>query len=240
MDGVAAVAGIVDADGAARLHGGGGDAVDDEAMLHHMGGAREGGVGRGLVAEQLDEGNIIRAFVVDARRARLDRLGDRGDGGERLVVDRDQLGAVHRLRGGFGHDKGDTVADPAHAIFRQHGVARQRHGLSSAPFQSGMARQVAEAGRLPVGGGDHRQHAGRSLRRARIDRLDPGVRVRRTQHHAEGHAGINHVVDIMPAAAHQARVLEARHALADGEFTHAKICLLMLLSRREDQRVVSI
>ena len=33
VDGVAAVGGIVVADRAARLHGGGGDAIDDEACL---------------------------------------------------------------------------------------------------------------------------------------------------------------------------------------------------------------
>ena len=49
------------------------------------------------------------------------------------------------------------------------------------------------------------------------------MRVAGAQHDAVGHAGKLDVVGIVPGAAHQARVLEARHALADCEFTHATV-----------------
>ncbi len=53
-----------------------------------------------------------------------------------------------------------------------------------------------------------------------VDRIDLGVRMLRAQHHAIGHAGQLDVVGIAPAALDQARVLEARYALTDCEFTH--------------------
>ena len=84
-----------------------------------------------------------------------------------------------------------------------------------------MRRQIAEARRLPVGGGEDREHAGRGLGRRGVDRLDLGVRVRRAQHDAMAMPGKLHVVGIAAAAAHQPRILEARHALTDCKFTHA-------------------
>ena len=95
VDGVAAVGGVVVADRAARLHGGGGDAVDDEAMFDDAVGAREGGIGRGLVADQLDEADIVGAIVPDARAARLRRLRRRGD---RRQAARNRPGSVRRRR----------------------------------------------------------------------------------------------------------------------------------------------
>jgi hypothetical protein len=46
------------------------------------------------------------------------------------------------------------------------------------------------------------------------------TRVLRAQHDAACRARQLHVVDIAAAAAQQARILEPRHALTDGEFTH--------------------
>ena len=68
VDDVAVLRRQIDADGAARLHRRRGHAVDDEAAFGDMRGLGEGGVGRRLVADQLDEGDIVGALVVDARR----------------------------------------------------------------------------------------------------------------------------------------------------------------------------
>ena len=65
VDGVAAFDRLVEADAAARLHGRGGDAVDDEMMFDDVRGVGEGGVGRLLVAFDLDEADVVRAIVPD-------------------------------------------------------------------------------------------------------------------------------------------------------------------------------
>jgi len=49
--------------------------------------------------------------------------------------------------------------------------------------------------------------------------------MRRAQHHAMHHAGQLDVVGIAAAALDQPRILEARHALTDCEFTHCNACL---------------
>ena len=124
VDGVVIVVLAIDADRAARLHARRGDAVDHEVMLDDLVGLGEGGVGLGLVAFQMHEADVVRAVVPDQRRARLDRLRGRDDRRQRLVVDLDQLGRVHRLVHGLGDHEGDVVADPAHAVARQRAVAR--------------------------------------------------------------------------------------------------------------------
>ena len=50
--------------------------------------------------------------------------------------------------------------------------------------------------------------------------------MRRPHHDTVRHAGINDIVDVFAASADQPRILETRHALADGEFTHGRLNLL--------------
>ena len=72
-----------------------------------------------------DEADVVLAVVPHQRRAR--RLAASAvaiDGGQRLVVDLDQFGGVHRLVLGLGHDEGDVVADPAHPVLDQRRIAR--------------------------------------------------------------------------------------------------------------------
>jgi hypothetical protein len=116
VDGIAVLAPIVVAETAARLHAGSGHAIDDEAMLDHMVGLGDCGLSRGLVAEQLNESDIVGAVIPDPRRAAPDRVCSRYAGGQRLIIDRDQLGRIQRLVIGFRHHEGDVVADEAHAI----------------------------------------------------------------------------------------------------------------------------
>jgi hypothetical protein len=82
-------------------------------------GTGEGGVGRRLVAFEIDKRDIVGGLVPDERGARLYRVFRRDDRGQRLVLDLDQLGGVRRLMAGLGDDKGDIVADPADAILDQ-------------------------------------------------------------------------------------------------------------------------
>ncbi len=224
---VALVGGVVVADRAARLHGRGGDAVDDELLLDDVVGLGEGGVGRRLVADQFDEADVVGRVVPHLDGARLGRVFGRGDRRQRLEVDGDQFGGVERLRHRLGDDEGDVIADPAHAVLGEDRIARLDHRRAVAALQAARDRQIAPAGRLDVGGGQHRQHAGRLFRGAHVERLDLRVRVLRAQHDAVRHAGQLDVVDIAAAALQQPRILEPRHALSDGEFTHWP-CLLEL------------
>ena len=66
VDRVVVLGRIVVADAAARLHGGGGDAVDHQVALDNAVGAGEGRIGRGLVAFEMDEADIVRAIVPHA------------------------------------------------------------------------------------------------------------------------------------------------------------------------------
>jgi hypothetical protein len=219
VDGEAAVGGVVVADAGARLHGGRRHAVDDEAVADHMVGLGDGGLGCRLVAEQLHEADIVGAALPDPRRAGLGCLGGRDRRRQRLVVDLDQFGGVLRLVQRLRHHERHIVADPAHLVLGKRRVGRLERA-AVAPLQAARHRQVAPSGRLPVGAGEHRQHARRGLGAGGIDPADAGVGVRGAQHAGVGHAGQHHVGDIAAAAAQQPRILEAGHRLTDREFTH--------------------
>ena len=220
---VAPVGGMIVADRAARLHGDGGDPVDHKAMLDAVRRARKGGIGRRLIADQLDETDIVGAIVPHARRVCARRRGGGGDRRQRLVVHLDQLSGIKRLRHGLGHHEGHTVAEPAHAILRQDRIARLVLRRAVAPLEATWNGQIAVAGRLHVGASEYGQDAGRGFGRRNVERLDPGVRVRRAQHHAMHQAGQLDVVGIAAAALDQPRILEARHALTDCEFAHGSV-----------------
>ena len=185
-----------------------------------MGGVGEGRLGLGLVAVDRGEADVVLAVVPDQRRAGLGGVGGGDRGRQRLVVDLDQFGGVHRLVLGLGDDEGDIVADEAHAVLHQRRIARLVVGRAVAALVRAGHRQVAPAGLDPVLAGQHAEHARRGLGLGRVDRLDLGVGVRRAQHMPERHARQHDVVDILAAAAQQPRILEPRHALTDRKLTH--------------------
>ncbi len=231
VDGVAAVGSVVVANAAARLHGRGGDPVDHEAVLDDVIGPRKRGLGRSLVAEQLNKADIVGTVVPHPRRAPGGRLCGRRHRRQRLVVDRDPLGGVGGVVIRIRHHEGDIVADPAHPVPGQRRVGRPEHA-SVAQLQTPRHRQIAPAGGLPVSAAEHRQHPRRRLGPARIDRSDPGVGVGRAEHVAERHARQHHVADVAAAALEQPRILETGHALADREFTHRILGADSLRERR--------
>ena len=223
VDRVAALDRLEEADAAARLHGRRRHPVDDEAMFDDVSGARERGVGRLLVALDLDEADVVGAVLPDKWHAGFDGVAGGDDGRQRLVIDLDQLGGVDRLVIGLGDDESDVVADHAHPILDQCRVARPIAGSAVAALEPAGNGQVAEARLLVVGAGQYREHAGRGYSLRRVDCADARVRVRRAQHVAEGHSGKHHVGDVAAAALDEPGVLEPRNRLTDGEFTH---CIL--------------
>ena len=220
VDRVVVGCGVVVADAAARLHRRGGHAVDDEFVPDDVRGIGEGGIGRRLVAFEIDKRDIVGAILPDAWRARLDRIGGRDAGRQRLVLDRDQFGRVRRLMGALGDDKGDVIADPAHPVLDQGRVARPKSRQTVAPFVPRGGGQVTPTRGLPICPRQYRQHARRGFGRGRIDRADPGMRMRRAQHMAKYHPRQHHVVDIAAAAAQKPRILEPRHRLPQRKLTH--------------------
>ena len=219
VDGVAILGRVVVAEAAARLHARGGDAVDHHAMLDDVIGLGERGFGRGLVAEQLHEADIVRATLPDPRRAGGASLRGRHDGGQRLVVGDDQLGRVERLVISLRHHEGDVVADPARPVLGQRRI-RRPEDAAVAPLQSIGHRQVAPSRGLPVFSGEHGEHARRGLGLGGVDRANARMGVRRAQHVTEHHARQDHVADIAAASRDQPRILEPGYALTNGKFAH--------------------
>ncbi len=189
-------------------------------MLDDLVGLGEGRVGLGLVAFEMHEADVVRAIVPHQRRARLDRFLGGDDRRQRLVVDLDQLGRVHRLMRGLGDDEGDVVADPADAVARQRAVARLIERRAVAALRPGRHRQIAEAGIVPVLAGEHRQHAGRGLGLGHVDALDLRMRMRRAQHVARHRARKHHVADVVALAPDQPRVFEPRDRLTYCPLAH--------------------
>ena len=176
---VAFVVGMILADRRARLDRIGADAIVDELERHHVLGAREGGVGRLLAAHHEGDRNIIRSAIPDNRSARLDRILERDDGRQGLIVDRDQLGGVARLLQGLRHHKGDTVADRPHLPARQD--RPERAVTLRATHVLGHDRhQASDLVGFGVGAGEHGEHPRSRLGCRRIDILDTRVGVRAT------------------------------------------------------------
>ena len=217
MQRVAAGAAVVFAGDAARLQRVGGDAVDDEALLDHMRGLGEGGIGRGLVAGLVEIRLVVRAIVVELRRAGLERLARRHHGRARRIVDLDALGGVAGEIERVGDDDGDRIADMQDAIDGDRRPMRQIHRAAVALLVGRHRRHRAEPVGLVVLAGQHRMHAGHLQRRARVDALDVGVGVRRAHDRGMELIGELEIVEIAPAPHQQARVLAPPHRLTDRE-----------------------
>ena len=160
-----------------------------------MGRGREGGIGRGPIADLAGKRKVLRTAGPEARRAF-------GHGGPRvrhrrqgLVVHRYQLARVGRDRRGLGHDQRDRLAAIAHDIDGQRQVRGNRHveALRQPELDVGRAgpvRLVRDRSH-PVTGRvlprQHPQHAGQRRGPGRVDRTDPGMGVGRAHHEGAGH-----------------------------------------------------
>ena len=220
IEGVAPGEGVELADAGARLHRGNGDAGDDEVEPGDMVGLGEGVLDRAAVALLEDEADIVGRLRPDRGGAGGQGIRGGGDRGKRLVIDLDQLGRVARQVMGPGDDESDIVADQPHPVLAERQVRRGEHRRAVGLVARHRAGDAAEPGRLDIGMGIDREHAGGGRGGGGVDRADPGMGVRRAQHVAIGLAGAVEVVAVAPAAAQQARVFPTRHALADAELGH--------------------
>ena len=128
---------------------------------------------------------------------------------QRRDIERDQVGGVFGEVLVGGKDGGDRLADIAHGMLRQRGLA--------VGLQRGQAGEP-EADRRNVGDvgvGPHRVHAGQSERRAGVDRFDISMRQRRA-HDAHGPlAGKRNVGGEAALAGKQRAVFQTRDGTAD-------------------------
>ena len=116
---VAAGAGIVIGNAAARLHCDGGEAVVVEREPGDVMRPGKGGLDRILIAHAHREGGVVGSAVMDQWRIGADRILGMHHRGQDLVIDRHQLRRIARLRFGRGDHDRDALADIAHAALRQ-------------------------------------------------------------------------------------------------------------------------
>ena len=112
------------------------------------------------------------------------RLGRIGDGRKRLILDRDFLRRVFRLRQRLRDDKRHRIADITDLARRDRRMRRHLHRRAVLGMDHPAADEIADL----VGGqllaGQHRDHARHFFGRLDVDLLDPRMRVRRTQEKA--------------------------------------------------------
>jgi hypothetical protein len=99
---------------------------------------------------------------------------------------------------------GSTLTGSDFLVLEQH-LAVGEHHLDVA----GERRHPGEVHGLERLGGEHRDHARQRRCLGRVDRLDPGVGVRRAREVAVEHAGQLEVVDVVAPALDEADVLDA-------------------------------
>ena len=209
IDGEALLARIPVGHHRARLVAHAGVAAEAERRLDHFVGFGKALVRLARLVLAL-EGEVVAELGMDHRRAGV-QCGLRiRDGGQLLVLDRDQLARILGLRARLCHHGTHRLALPAGALDRD-GVLRRR-------LDALQMRQHADPGRDDFGqfgAGDDRDHAGRLLRRRRIDRDDAGVRMRRAHIRHMRHARQRDVADVLSPPLGEPRQVRPRHRAAD-------------------------
>ncbi len=169
--------------------------------LHHLGGTCEGCIGCRSVAclpvIDLVVG-LPLLLIADDRSTWRQRLLRRGDRLQGFVVDHDQgrgvFGDVLRL----SDHAGNFLTLEADLVGRQHGLRIARQG--------GHPRELVLREQLT---GDDRDHTGDRHRCAAVDALDASVCQRAAHDDHMEHARQHHVVDVVPLAVDEARILFA-------------------------------
>ena len=200
------------------------DARDDEPAADDMRGFRESCVSAGLVPEKGLHEEVVRTGIPDERRVGSGGGRGVGDRRQRLVVDEHRLGRVLRPSLRLGHDHRHGLAHIPRLVDRQQRVVAHEDlgsaGAVQLEIEPGLRQravvELAEPVRRAVRPGEDGEHAGQGERRARVDRDDPRVRMRRTHHRGVDLARQGEVVGETAPAGQQARILPAPDRPADG------------------------
>ncbi len=213
-----AVALVPMADRGANLHRRRRDAVLDDAQPRDVGGGGEAGGGLVGVAQREGEQVVRRRVGPDLRCVRRQRLGERGHGGQLVVIDHHRLRPGPRRLAAVGDDEGDPVADEAGDV-----AGQQRARRRQLPGKGHQAGNDAVGG--DVGVGVDRDDAGDRARLGRVDPGDAGMAIGRAHRRGEQHAGRMNVVGEAAPPGQQAEILDALGRLADPEL-HPRLLLL--------------
>ncbi len=156
---------------------------------------------RRQLAEPVEEPGLRRP-VVDHWRARGERVLDRGDDGQLLVLDRDRVdgGGGCRLR--LGRHRCDRLAVEAHLVDRDDRTVLDRVAEVRVDVGEVAAGEDADDARDPFCGGG-------------VDRRDPRVRDRAAQDPAVQHPRHEQVADELGLAAELLVCIEPRVRAAD-------------------------
>jgi hypothetical protein len=170
---------------------------------------------RGLVAARPAEADIAGRGLVQLRRAWHQRGTHVGHGGQRLVVDTDQLGRILGLRQSLGDDDRDRLAVVAHGLARERVARRLHHRRSIAGADDPERPHRRDAVRGHVDTGEDRGDAGRRARRRSVDLADARMGVRRADDGAVERAGQIDVGDETALAEQETAILDAADRRAD-------------------------
>ena len=107
------------------------------------------------------------------------------------------------------------VAYPPDPIVCEGRIFRTIDALAIRPHATFRDRQVAPARGEPVRPGQHKENAGGCARCLRVNRHNPRVGVRRTQHDGMHNSGQADVVDVAAGACDQRAVLDTLERRAD-------------------------
>ena len=137
-------------------------------------------------------------------------------GGERLVVDDDQIGRVLGDRGSLRDHHGDGLARKTRPVLRKQHLGRLLDGRAVAVLHHAAHRH--RPGLADIVSGQHTDDAGKLTRRARIDALDRGVRMGAADKIGVGLVLEPDVVRVVALPGDEADVLSPPDGLPDAEF----------------------
>ena len=142
---------------------------------------------------------------------RLDGIDHRR---QHLVIDLDRLGRGLRQHPRRRDHRRHRLAGVAHDFMGQQPPRRHRHRLAVRPLEDRKRREGADIVLHEVGTGIDGLHPGHIERGLGIDRLDPGVGMRRAQHIEPQRALLRLVVDELPLPGEQSLVFQTLDRLA--------------------------
>ena len=200
---------VIGGEGAARLHGCGGEALVDEVEGDDVGGGGEGGVEGGGVAVLHLGGDVAGGGGPDERRAGGGGLLQFGDDWQFVIVDEDGFERVLGLFGGFGDQRDHGLPHETDGFVGEGGTQRGGAGGAVGSGENGSQRQRLDAGRDEVGSGDYGENAWHCLRRRDVDGGDAGVREGRAQERQAGLLRQREVIGEVAGACQQTGILDS-------------------------------
>ena len=225
---------VVLPDGGAMFQRGDDDAVVDQFELDDMRRRGEGGPHGGAIALLEAVGKVIRNIVPKPRNAWVHRGFGIDDAGQRIVVDRNQLGGVAGGGEAFGHDEGHGLADMARPPGGQRGAFGNQHRPRRGDL--GGAGKRADPVRAKMGGIEHAEHAGDPQGRVGVDANDPGMGVGRADDLDMQLIGAIDIVGEAAASGQEPLILQTPYRLA-APFVHAQTpCKRILKDSGTDRR----